>query len=592
MRRLMAMLTVCLLVLCGSLCLPVSAESAASTVDMVCTVNANGDCYVTMTVMLRMEAIQDQLTFPLPLEAKNITMNGNSVSPSRSASAQDVDISRITRGFVGEASIRFEYTIPQAVKVVREDTAYAKKKDLQLTLPMLSGFELPIEQLNFTITMPSSGTFTPRWNSIYRQESIASDLRIVNSGSQIIGSSTNTLNDHEGMTMTMVVPKEMFPSVSTSFREGNPEIIPMSICAGLGLLYWLLFLFNLPMLPARTSTPPEGITAGEMGSHLTLVGADLTGMVFSWAQLGYILIHMDGNGRVLLGKRMEMGNERSAFENKVFRMLFGNRRTVDATGNQYAVLHGKVGQMIPGEKAMYKGNSGNMKVFRFLFCLSQAFCGICVAMNLSEIVVLQVLMSIILGIFGLVSAGMIQTVAYRTHLRGKVPVYIGLSCVLIWIMLGLLCGQVIIPLVCSLGQLAAGYFAAYGGRRSDLGRHDAALVLGFRRYVKHLPRSDVSRLLNHDPDYFFNLAPFALSLGVLRPFGNIFGRRKLEQCPYLITPIHGKRTGTEWAKLMTEAADMMDAKARRMQVEKLIPAELPRITIERRPPKKKGRKAP
>lgn len=588
MRRLMAMLTVCLLLLCGSLCLPVSAESAASSVDMVCTVNADGNCYVTMTVVLRLEAIRDQMTFPLPLEAKNITMNGVSVSPSRSGSAQVVDISRFTRGYVGDASIRFEYTIPEAVKVVREDTAYAKKRDLQLTLPMLSGFELPIEQLNFTITMPSSGTFTPRWSSIYRQESIASDLRIVNSGSQIIGSSTTTLNDHEGMTMTMVVPKDMFPTVSTSFREGNPEVIPMAVCAGLALLYWLLFLFNLPMIPARTSTPPEGITAGELGCHLTLAGADLTGMVFSWAQLGYLLIHLDGNGRVLLGKRMEMGNERSAFENQVFRMLFGNRRTVDATGNQYALLHGKVGEMIPGEKTMYKGNSGNMKVFRFLFCLSQAFCGICVAMNLSEIVVLQVVMAIILGIFGLVSAWMIQAVAYRTHLRGKIPVYIGLGCVLIWILLGLFCGQLVIPLICSLAQLAAGYLAAYGGRRSDLGRHDAALVLGFRRYVKHMPRGDVSRLLSNDPDYFFNLAPFALSLGVLKPFGNIFGRRKLEQCPYLITPVHGKRTGAEWAKLMIETANKMDAKARRMQIEKLIPVELPRITIQMNT-EKKGR---
>ncbi len=590
MRRLTVLFTLCLL-LCGTLALPVSAESAASGVDMVCTVNSEGDCRITMTVVLRLEAVRDQLTFPLPLEAKNITMNGASVTASRSGAAQVVDISRVTRGYVGDASIRFEYTIPEAVKVVRDDKqyTYAKKGNLMLTLPMLSGFEMPIEHLNFTITMPTNGTFTPRWNSIYRQESIASDLRVVTSGSQIIGSSTTSLNDHEGMTMTMVVPKEMFPSVSTFIREGNPEIIPMGICAGLGLLYWLLFLFNLPMVPTRTSTPPAGITAGEMGCHLTLAGADLTGMVFSWAKLGYILIHMDGDGRVLLNKRMDMGNERSAFENKIFRMLFGNRRTVDATGNQYALLHSKVGGMIPSEKTMYQGNSGNMKVFRYFFCIGQIFCGICVAMNLSELPALQVIMSIILGAFGAVSAWMIQAVAYRTHLRGKIPVYIGLVCILIWLALGFFCGQVWIPLAASLGQFAAGYLAAYGGRRSDLGRHDAALILGFRRYVKHLPRSSVGRLLNNDPEYFFNLAPFALALGVLKPFGNVFGRRKLDQCPYLITPIHGKRTGAEWAKIMIQAADKMDAKARRMQLERLVPAELPRITIERRAPRRKQR---
>jgi len=581
LKRLMVAFVFCLL-LGGSLCLPVSAESAASGVDLVCTVNADGDCRVTMTVMLRLESIRDKLTFPLPLEAKNISMNGNSVSPSRTDAAQVVDISRVTRGYVGDASIRFEYTIPKAVKVVRADDlyTYAMKGDLMLTLPMLSGFEMPIEHLNFTITMPGSDSFVPRWNSIYRQESIASDLRVLISGSQIIGSSTTSLNDHEGMTMTMVVPREMFPSVSTFFREGNPEIVPMGVCAGLGLVYWLLFLFNLPMVPVKTSTPPEGVTAGEMGCHLTLAGADLTGMVFTWAQLGYILIQMDGDGRVLLNKRMDMGNERSAFENKVFRMLFGNRITVDATGNQYALLHGKVGQMVPSEKNMHKRSSGNMKVFRFLLCLSQVFCGICVAMNMSEILVLQVLMAIILGVFGAVSAWMIQAVAYRTHLRGKVPVFIGLSCILIWVLLGLLCGQVWIPVTVSLGQFLAGYMAAYGGRRSDLGRHDASVILGFRRYVKHLPREEIGRLLHSDPDYFFNLAPFALALGVLKPLGNTFGRRKLDQCPYLVTPVHGKRTGTEWALVLRDAADRMDAKAKRMQLEKLIPVELPKVTIQ------------
>ncbi len=589
MRRLLALLTVCLLL--GSfICVPASADSAASSIDFVCTVNNDGDCFVTMTVMLRLEEARQSLIFPLPVSARDVKMNGSPVSTTRTASAVDVDISRIVRDYVGEAVIRFEYTLPEAVKVIRESSTTGQKGELQLEIPMLSGFDFKVEQLNFTITMPGSGTFSPRFLSTYRQESIASDLTVVINGSQIIGSSTKTLNDHEGLNMTMIVPKTMFPSVSTYIREGNPEIIPMAICAGLALLYWLLFLFNKPLRPSRTSTPPEGITAGEMGCHLTLAGADLTTMVFTWAQLGYILIHMDGNGRVLLNKRMDMGNERSAFENKVFRMLFGNRRVVDATGNQYALLCGKVAALIPSEKSMYRGNSGNMKVFRGLCCGIQIFCGINVAMNMSQTLALQIVMAVILAVFGAVTAWMIQTIAYRTHLRGKTSVYLGLGCILVWILLGVLCGQIWVPLVSTLGQWALGYFAAYGGRRSDLGRHDAGLILGFRRYVKRIPRDDVNRLLANDPDYFFNLAPYALALGVINPFGNIFGRRKLDQCPYLMTPVHGKRTGTEWAKLIARAADMMDAKARRMQLEKLIPIELPQITIQMNPSAKRRKK--
>ncbi len=580
MRRLLLFAAVCLL-LTGFLCLPASAETAASSVELQCSVSSSGDCLVSMTVLLRLEAAQSSMTFPLPLNATGITMNGSSVSTSRSAGSVDVDISRIVRDYVGEATIRLDYTLSEAVQVNAD-------RELELELPLLSSFDYPVESLRFTVTMPgSSDSFSPEFSSTYRQSSVAADLSVVTSGSQITGYSTTTLNDHDALTMTMIVPTEMFPTVSTYIREGNPEIVPMAGFAIAALVYWLIFLFALPLRRERTATPPEGLTAGELGCRLTLVGGDLTMMVFTWAQLGYVLLQLDGNGRVLLHKRMDMGNERSAFENTVFRWLFGSRRMVDGTGDAYARLSQRVAGLVPNERSMYRGSSGNVKIFRALACVSQIFCGICVAMNMTTVTALEVLMSLILGAFGAVSAWLIQDMAYRTHLRGKIPVYLGLACCAIWLVLGLLCGQVWIPLCCCLGEWAMGYFAAYGGRRSDLGRHEAGLVLGFRHYVKHLPREDVSRLLRNDPDYFFNLAPYALALGVINPFAAAFGRRMLDQCPYLITRVHGKRTAEEWGQLMADVADLMDAKARSLQLEKWLVA----LPLPERPRKARRRSA-
>ena len=221
MRRLFALLTVCIL-LSGVLVIPASAESAASKVDMLCTVTSDGDCLVTMNVTLRLEAALDKLTFPLPANAKNITMNNASVSTSKSESATYVDISKISQGYVGEAAMRFEYTIPEVVKVVKINN----EKKLQLDLPLLCGFDYPVESLSFTITMPT-GTMSndPSFTSIYRQSSIASDLDVNVRGSQIIGSSKAIMNDHEGVTMTMLVSEEMFPTVSPYVREGNPNFL-------------------------------------------------------------------------------------------------------------------------------------------------------------------------------------------------------------------------------------------------------------------------------------------------------------------------------------------------------------------------------
>ena len=580
MKRILSLL-ICALLLMGCLCIPVSAESAASNVNLMATVNSEGDCLVTMTVNLRLEANVDKLYFPLPLNAKNITLNGSNVTTTRSSTATLVNISKLSDGYVGELAMRFEYTLPDAVQV-KNVSKDAKKTDWKLVLeiPLLSGFDYPVESLSFTITMPPGQmTERPSLSSIYRQTSIESEIPFQVAGSQIIGSTKTVMNDHEGVTLTMIVPESMFPTVSTYVREGNPELLPILVFAALALLYWILTLRTWPIIRMQTTTPPEGITAGEMGCRLTLCGGDLTMMVFTWAQLGYLYIALEESGRVILHKRMDMGNERNQFENKVFKMLFGTRRTVDATGYAYAKLVRKVQRIVPSERNMYHRNSGNVRIFRGLACVCQVFCGICVAMNMTGVLPLGILLSIILAPFSMVTAWLIQDIASRTHLRGKVPVLIGFVCILLWIILGILCGQVWIPLGCVVGQFVYGYFAAYGGRRSELGRHDAGMVLGLRRFVKKLPKNDINRFLRNDPDYYFNYAPYALALGVINPYSRAFGKRKIEPCPYLITKDSAKLTAEEWAHILADTADLMDHKSRIMQIEKWIPI---RIQLKKR----------
>ena len=591
MRRIFSVLIVCIL-MAGVLVLPASAESAASKVDLRISVTSEGDALVSMTANIRLETPRTGMAFPLPPNAKNISLNGMNVKTTQTPAATLVDISRISDNMVGEYSLLFDFTIPEAIKVVKvENTNKESEKKLQLTLPILNGFEYPVANLNFVITMPGNLlTEDPKFTSIYRQESIGSDLILQPiSGSQIIGSSKTVLNDHEGITMTMFVREEMFPTISTYMREGNPELPYIIGFAVLAFLYWILFLRTLPLIRSRSSTAPEGITAGELGCRLVLSGGDLTMMVFSWAQLGYILIHMDENGRVMLHKRMDMGNERNQFENKIFRILFGNRRMVDATGMTYAKLCRKVQKIVPSERNMFKSYSGSVRLFRGIACVSQVLCGVCVALNMPVILPFQIILAIVLSVFGMISAWLIHDIAYRNLLRGKTSVYIGFVCILIWIALGLICGQVWIPLGCCVGQFLIGYFAAYGGRRSDLGRHDAAQVLGLRSYLKHLKGGDINRLMLNDPDYFFNMAPYALAMGIINPYSRSFGRRMLDQCPYIVSRVSGKRIAEEWAHLMADVADLTDLRARQLQVEKWItPPNIQfNFHIETKPKKRK-----
>lgn len=555
-RRLIATI-ICMIVILGC-AMPVFAESSATYVENITTVTSDGNCQVTLRVNIHIDEPVDDLTFPLPLGAKDIMMNGSSAHASKMDGALHVDISDMIGDHGGDVSLKFDFRLEKVVRF--EEDKYL------LELPLLSGFEYPVERMEFTITLPDDIKGRPYFTGGYRQSTVESVMTIVVKGDMITGSVNQALDDRETLTMTMEVDEKMFPGVSTYQRNGNPEIIPMIILAVLAIVYWGIWLRTGPLLWVRKNSAPEGVSAGELGCRLTFSGADLTMMVFHWAQLGYILIQLD-NRRVILHKRMDMGNERSLFEVKTFKALFGKRRVIDGTGYHYASLAKKLERQIPGERTMCKPNSGNMKIFRVLFCAVQVFCGICLGMNMTGNEVLQILLSVIFAIFGGISAWFIQAGMYRIHLRSKGLVYLAIGLSAVWLIVGLIAGVILIALIPLLGQLLCGLMAAYGGRRSELGRINATEILGLRHHLRKVDSEELFRLRKRDPEYFYNMIPHAMALGVEKKFAINYGKKKLHPCPYLVTARQSRHNALQWAMTMKEVAKILDSRKNQMKWE-------------------------
>lgn len=549
----------------------VYAESGASSVDTRATVSSNGNCHVTMTVVINMESPAANLTFPLPRGAKDVTVNGASARTYSSSTDPNVVLTDLSflNGYMGESPVTFSFTLSDVLHTERNEST--KKSYLVMTVPLLCGFDYPVQFLSFSITMPGDVTGKkPTFTSGFLQTNIESIVSCVAGGSLISGSVTQPLQDREKLTLVLEVDEAMFPGKLIIAREGNPELVPMGICAAAALLYWLLLMRCLPLLRQRRTEALEGVTAGELGSHLTAAGADLTMMVFTWAELGYLRIIPDKRGRVYLQKRMNMGNERTAFENRCFRSLFSKGDVVDATGVPYARLCIKVSGTISGVQEMYRRSAGNSYIFRVLSCGVSLFCGICYACNFTTNSTLQVILSIGLGLMGVVTAWMIQDGMYRLHIRGKIPLYLSTLCTVLWTVLGILAGAWYVGLLAVLAQHLAGLAAAYGGRRSDIGRHQAGLILGLRHHLATLSKDDLERITENDPDFFFRMLPCAIAMGVDTQFAKRFGDMKLPQCTYLTAREDRRRSAAEWALLLRKTADRMDARQRKMQLEKLL----------------------
>lgn len=565
------MFVICVCLLTTAVC----AQTGATGVSTRVTVSANGQATVTMTANLRLDSPSSALTFPLPASAQNVVMNGQSIRTYPSANDKNVVLADLSAldGAMGDYQMVFSYILEDVLRSVQDEQT--KKYHLEMEIPLLCGFEYPVEQLDFSVTMPGDVTgVKPYFTSGVMQTGIESIIDCAAVGQRIDGVVKQQLQDRETVSLVMTVSEEMFPGKLIIPREGNPEIIPMSICAALALIYWILFMRTLPVFRHRRTTLIEGVTAGELGSRLTAAGADLTMMVLSWAQLGYLRIHVGRSGRILLEKRMEMENERTEFERRCFRALFAEGATIEATGKRYAKLFQRVAEHIPGIKEMYTKRAGNVKIFRILACGVSIFCGICYAMNLISTGWLQMVAKVLLVILGAITAWAIQDGMYKFHIRGKIPMYVGSVCGLIWLLLGIVSGVWLIGLITVAAQNLAGLAAAYGGRRSDLGRYNASEILGVRHYLKHVGQEELDRMIDQNPDYFFDMLPYAIALGVDGPFARAFGDRKIPDCTYLVVRQNEKRQAKEWAYMVRKLADRMDEKQRRMELEKWIPLSL------------------
>ena len=557
MRKLCCLCLVFLLI--SSLTLAVSAQSSASGSELSAVVSEDGSCHVTFKMTLALESA-GELGFPLPAQAKNITLNGAAVTGTpytvmhrvsdteqTELRLQKISLDQITGGNSGTYTFTLAYTLPAVVD--------STKAGLVLSLPLLSGFSLPLSDFLFTVTLPGTTTQEPGFESGYYPETIMEHLQITQEGNTIRGRYISAIHDQETLTLKLAVDENMFPRTAITARMMGMMDLVAVILATLAILYFFIFMRpNLRRVHSR-STPPEGMSAGEVGRWLSGGSMDLTLMVLSWAQMGYLRIEYQGPDRVLLHRRMDMGNERSVFENQVFKALFGRRPYLDATGTHYARLNRDIAKKTRHPREVFHPRSGNPYIFRGLCLLAAFFAGVMLGDTLAEdVVAVQILV-------GLCTAGLALTIQYgagKVLLRHRVPVLISLLCCGMWLVVSILCGDWLMGVGMVIFQFLAGMALAYGGRRSELGGHNMRQLLGLRKHLRTVPRQDLARVMKLNPNYFHNVIPYALALRSERAFARRFDNIRIPECAYLTDHRERQFSAPEWVELLRKTVDAMD----------------------------------
>ena len=537
----------------------VSAAGIVTDLDSHAAFSSDGTCQISLSARIEVDSDDGDLRFPLPGDAKDITLNGKSASTSRGDGVRWVNLGDMGSG---THTLNLHYSLP--------DLVTEQEDGLMLTLPLLSGFSYPVDYLTFSVDLPGEPESEPLFTSTYHPESMENILVFTVDGNTISGSCEKGLKDHETLTMTLPVNGKMFPqTIAKRWSLSYDDLLQYGLLL-LAAIYWLIFLRSgLPQRFRRVQAP-NGITAGELGCCIGGLGVDFPMMVLSWAEMGYLTIQIDRHNRVLLRKTMDMGNERSEFEVRYFRSLFGKRQVVDGGGAHFARLSRKAGKAIPGAWHYFRKASGNPLIFRCIAAGVGAVAGYSLAVAFASDTVWQVILSILLVPLGAVLSWFMQNGAKGIHLRHRLDLLLACAAAFLILLLAMICGEVAVAIFVIISQFLAGLAAIHGSRRTESGIQARSEIFGLRKYLKSIPPLELRRITEHNPDYYFSMAPYAIALGVDKPFARQFGQRKLTACPYLEVSGSQNLSASQWNVHLRQVVQTMDDRQRRRKWQKLF----------------------
>lgn len=526
-----------ILILC---CLLLAVPCMAATVDAGCVVEAGGDCEMTVVITLNAGGATE-LVFPLGGGATNGTINGVECA-IRTVNGVNAMVLESASGFNGNQTFQLRYTLKDRLS----DAGV-------LQLPILAGgFAYSIESLNFTITLPQEFDQKPTFSSGYYGTDIDNYLSVTVEGATITGRSLQSLKDHETLTMRLEgLPVDAGLSLGGSL-ESIAGVLSMVLLLG-ALAYWFFALRSDRLRIDSTPTPPMGITAGEMVCRVTGGNPDLALMILSWAELGYVTLHLTRDSNVTIHKTMGMGNERSRFERKIFTALFRKGDMVQAASRRFQHLRQQVESHPAPSRGQFLRSSGNPVLPVLMGTLGTFFAGVRMALGMAGGFG-GFFLSLILGVGCGALAWVVMDACHQvlSFRRGRILWGVGaLAAVLV---LGLLTGNVMLALVLAVLLIAIGVATMFGGRRSLTGQMELQNILGLRKFLQNVSKKRLWAAQSRNTAYYYQMAPYAQALGVDQDFARRFGGHSLVSCPWLATTDGRRRNAEQWCNLLRQTA--------------------------------------
>lgn len=406
-------------------------------------------------------------------------------------------------------------------------------------------WDCTIENVTFKINMPKSFSpdrlyFTHGQKGSTKHDGV--DWSI--DGSTINGSLTITLKPNDSLTIALPLPEGYFSQAERINNNSLPYGWVLSIvCVAAGIALWGFLGRKKQIFPTVEFYPPQGLTSADVGFLIDgrVDSFDITSLIIYWADKGYLSIteekvkKMFGTKKIFtLTKIRDIPDASHDYEKEMFEGLFFMGDGVNVRTEQLENKFYAVGERVKKQVKLSFEDNEETRIFSKTNILCRGlllFTGVVSTLpfsyramkesgNVGEAELL--LKSIIL------SAAIMASFYFLMHiLKNWKGIKKGEKFIQLFFALafcGAVCGTYIYSLSSSGSVLTAaislisaailGIMTNLCNRRTKLGMWYEEKLIGFKEFIKVAELDRIQLLVDENPNYFYNVLPFAMVLGV------------------------------------------------------------------------------
>lgn len=530
-----------------------------TSLNMEVTVDEYGRSQVKATAVVNFATAPTSFAFPLHSRAGSITASGSGEYKTENRNGVVYAVFTNSAGFTGSQTFTCTYALPCGATSVPDEETPTQEFVMNV---IDGGWDYSIGDFSLKMTFAAPVEVQPSWNSAFHGDIIDNSLTISVKGKTLTVKSVQSIIDHETLEMTLTFPDQTFTIVHEAGKTLTVNQILFLVLVLAALIYWFLFLRGHWLSPQRQNYPCSDATAGEIPCQLYGEPADIGGILAHWGNLGYLVIHRRRNGRIMLEKQMDMGNERPRVERRLFEGLFLSGTTCDARSLRFRRVCQKY---LPAFRKtwirrMYRPKAGNPYLLKAIVLGA----GLVASLSVFDLLLpsngFRWFLLPFLTIFGTGLCAAVQWGAGAIYRRGRwLRIACGAVAAALLILLTAFAGQIWLMAGCLVLQILCALVTLFGGRRTQSGEDYVRKLLGLRKFLRKPGKDSQSnqdrswkdffrkifgrqkpvnetaqQIMDNDSQYYYRMLPFAEIMSSGKKFTKQYDHWQKEDCPWMI----------------------------------------------------------